>query len=66
MSVCLFLCTHAQESVEMRKMETSISSTIPLPGASLENQGRAASMPRLTAEMQVNVSSLSQHISAAF
>ncbi|XP_024908754.1 calcium channel, voltage-dependent, N type, alpha 1B subunit, a isoform X3 [Cynoglossus semilaevis] len=48
-----------QESVEMRKMETSISSTIPLPGASLENQGRAASMPRLTAEMQWGQSRLS-------
>ncbi|XP_076021242.1 calcium channel, voltage-dependent, N type, alpha 1B subunit, a [Genypterus blacodes] len=42
----------AQESVEMRKMETSISSTIPVPGLALENQGRAASMPRLNAEMQ--------------
>nr|XP_043882709.1 calcium channel, voltage-dependent, N type, alpha 1B subunit, a isoform X4 [Solea senegalensis] len=41
-----------QESVEMRKMETSISSTIPAPGAGLENQGRAASMPRLSAEQQ--------------
>ncbi|XP_054867189.1 calcium channel, voltage-dependent, N type, alpha 1B subunit, a isoform X5 [Amphiprion ocellaris] len=41
-----------QESVEMRKMETSISSTMPAPGSGLENQGRAASMPRLTAELQ--------------
>ncbi|XP_008293873.1 voltage-dependent N-type calcium channel subunit alpha-1B-like [Stegastes partitus] len=41
-----------QESVEMRKMETSISSPMPVPGSSLENQGRAASMPRLTAELQ--------------
>ncbi|XP_030273730.1 calcium channel, voltage-dependent, N type, alpha 1B subunit, a isoform X7 [Sparus aurata] len=41
-----------QESVEMRKMETSASSTIPAPGSGLENQGRAASMPRLNAELQ--------------
>ncbi|XP_040898083.1 voltage-dependent N-type calcium channel subunit alpha-1B-like isoform X3 [Toxotes jaculatrix] len=41
-----------QESVEMRRMETSASSTIPVPGTGLENQGRAASMPRLTAELQ--------------
>ncbi|XP_040011264.1 calcium channel, voltage-dependent, N type, alpha 1B subunit, a [Xiphias gladius] len=41
-----------QESVEMRKMETSASSTIPVPGTGLENQGRAASMPRLSAELQ--------------
>ncbi|XP_037632759.1 calcium channel, voltage-dependent, N type, alpha 1B subunit, a isoform X5 [Sebastes umbrosus] len=41
-----------QESVEMRKMETSASSTIPVPGSGLENQGRAASMPRLNAELQ--------------
>ncbi|XP_034451583.1 calcium channel, voltage-dependent, N type, alpha 1B subunit, a isoform X6 [Hippoglossus hippoglossus] len=41
-----------QESVEMRKMETSVSSTIPVPGTGLENQGRAASMPRLSAELQ--------------
>lgn len=37
----------------MRKMETSASSTIPAPGSGLENQGRAASMPRLNAELQV-------------
>ncbi|CAK6977876.1 calcium channel%2C voltage-dependent, N type, alpha 1B subunit, a [Scomber scombrus] len=41
-----------QESVEMKKMETSASSTIPVPGSGLENQGRAASMPRLNAELQ--------------
>ncbi|GAA6226504.1 voltage-dependent N-type calcium channel subunit alpha-1B isoform X2 [Lates japonicus] len=41
-----------QESVELRKMETSASSTIPVPGTGLENQGRAASMPRLNAELQ--------------
>ncbi|XP_060893416.1 probable voltage-dependent N-type calcium channel subunit alpha-1B [Labrus mixtus] len=40
------------ESVEMRKMETSASSTIPVPVSGLENQGRAASMPRLNAELQ--------------
>lgn len=49
--VCVSVCV--KESVEMRKMETSISSTIPVPGLGLENQGRAASMPRLNAEMQV-------------
>ncbi|XP_070689588.1 calcium channel, voltage-dependent, N type, alpha 1B subunit, a [Pempheris klunzingeri] len=42
----------SQESVEIRKMETSASSTIPVPGSGLENQGRAASMPRLNAELQ--------------
>ncbi|XP_044051070.1 voltage-dependent N-type calcium channel subunit alpha-1B-like isoform X6 [Siniperca chuatsi] len=41
-----------QESVEMRKMETSASSIIPVPGSGLENQGRAASMPRLHIELQ--------------
>ncbi|KAM6944935.1 calcium channel, voltage-dependent, N type, alpha 1B subunit, a [Lycodopsis pacificus] len=41
-----------QESVEMRKMETGASSTIPVPGSGLENQGRAASMPRLNVELQ--------------
>ncbi|XP_028271025.1 calcium channel, voltage-dependent, N type, alpha 1B subunit, a [Parambassis ranga] len=41
-----------QESVEMRKMETSVSSTIAIPGSGLENQGRAASMPRLNAGLQ--------------
>uniref|UniRef100_A0A8C4HKM8 Voltage-dependent N-type calcium channel subunit alpha n=1 Tax=Dicentrarchus labrax TaxID=13489 RepID=A0A8C4HKM8_DICLA len=35
---------YVQESVEMREMETS-----------LENQGRAASMPRLNAELQVTL-----------
>ncbi|XP_068454963.1 calcium channel, voltage-dependent, N type, alpha 1B subunit, a isoform X14 [Clinocottus analis] len=40
-----------QESVELIKMETS-SSTVPVPGSGLENQGRAASMPRLNAELQ--------------
>uniref|UniRef100_A0A3Q3MS33 Voltage-dependent N-type calcium channel subunit alpha n=1 Tax=Mastacembelus armatus TaxID=205130 RepID=A0A3Q3MS33_9TELE len=40
------------ESVEMRKMETSVSSTVPVPSSGLENQGRAASMPRLNAELQ--------------
>lgn len=47
------VCVYVQESVEMRKMETSASSTIPAPGSGLENQGRAASMPRLNAELQV-------------
>ncbi|XP_047187145.1 calcium channel, voltage-dependent, N type, alpha 1B subunit, a isoform X4 [Scophthalmus maximus] len=41
-----------QESVEMRTMETGGGSTIPVPGSGLENQGRAASMPRLSAELQ--------------
>ncbi|KAK5897494.1 hypothetical protein CesoFtcFv8_010552 [Champsocephalus esox] len=41
-----------QESVEMRKMETSASSTLPVPGSGLETQARAASMPRLNAELQ--------------
>ncbi|XP_059193817.1 calcium channel, voltage-dependent, N type, alpha 1B subunit, a [Centropristis striata] len=41
-----------QESVEMRKMETSASSTIPVPGSGFENQYRAASMPRLNVELQ--------------
>ncbi|XP_034548808.1 calcium channel, voltage-dependent, N type, alpha 1B subunit, a [Notolabrus celidotus] len=41
-----------KESVEMRQMETSASSTIPAPTPGLENQGRAASMPRLNAELQ--------------
>ena len=47
------LCLCVQESVEMRAMESSASSTIPFPGSDLENQGRAASMPRLNAELQV-------------
>ena len=37
----------------MRKMETSATSKIPAPGSSLESQGRAVSMPRLNAELQV-------------
>uniref|UniRef100_A0A669E1S7 Voltage-dependent N-type calcium channel subunit alpha n=1 Tax=Oreochromis niloticus TaxID=8128 RepID=A0A669E1S7_ORENI len=41
-----------QESVEMKKMETSVSSRIPFTGPGLENQGRAASMPRLNTELQ--------------
>ncbi|KAG7240047.1 hypothetical protein INR49_028050, partial [Caranx melampygus] len=41
-----------QESVEMQKMETSGSSTVPASGTGLENQGRAVSMPRLCAELQ--------------
>ncbi|XP_031734152.1 voltage-dependent N-type calcium channel subunit alpha-1B-like isoform X1 [Anarrhichthys ocellatus] len=45
-----------QESVEMRKMETGASSTIPVPGSGLENQGRAASMPRLNVELQRSLS----------
>lgn len=48
---CLYL--YAQESVEMKKMETSVSSRIPFTGSGLENQGRAASMPRLNTELQV-------------
>ncbi|XP_039659045.1 probable voltage-dependent N-type calcium channel subunit alpha-1B [Perca fluviatilis] len=50
----LEMFTHwlCQESVEMSEMETSASSTIPVPGSGLENQGRAASMPRLNAELQ--------------
>nr|XP_040050748.1 calcium channel, voltage-dependent, N type, alpha 1B subunit, a isoform X9 [Gasterosteus aculeatus aculeatus] len=39
-----------QESVEMKKMETSASGTIPVPGSGLDNNGRAASMPRLNAK----------------
>lgn len=50
-----FVVVYVQESVEMRKMETSVSSTIPIPGSGLENQGRAASMPRLNAGLQVLV-----------
>uniref|UniRef100_A0AAV2MPD6 Uncharacterized protein n=1 Tax=Knipowitschia caucasica TaxID=637954 RepID=A0AAV2MPD6_KNICA len=38
-----------QDCVEMVNMETS-GSTLPIPGSGLENQGRAASMPRLNAE----------------
>uniref|UniRef100_A0A1A8EVW8 Calcium channel, voltage-dependent, N type, alpha 1B subunit, a n=2 Tax=Nothobranchius TaxID=28779 RepID=A0A1A8EVW8_9TELE len=41
-----------QVLVGKKKTETSISSTIPVPVLGLENQGRAASMPRLNAEMQ--------------
>uniref|UniRef100_A0A4W5QV16 Voltage-dependent N-type calcium channel subunit alpha n=1 Tax=Hucho hucho TaxID=62062 RepID=A0A4W5QV16_9TELE len=43
--------TIPQESVEMRKMDTSCS-TVPGPGSGLESQGRAVSMPRLNAELQ--------------
>jgi hypothetical protein len=46
------VCYVLQESVEMRKMDTS-DSTVPGPGSGLENQGRAVSMPRLNAELQV-------------
>uniref|UniRef100_A0A3P9H3E9 Voltage-dependent N-type calcium channel subunit alpha n=1 Tax=Oryzias latipes TaxID=8090 RepID=A0A3P9H3E9_ORYLA len=47
------LCACAvQEPMEMRKMETSVSSTIPAPESGLEIQGRAASMPRLNIELQ--------------
>ncbi|XP_037832747.1 calcium channel, voltage-dependent, N type, alpha 1B subunit, a isoform X3 [Kryptolebias marmoratus] len=41
-----------QVSVEMKKMESSVNSTIAVPGSGLESQGRAASMPRLSAEVQ--------------
>uniref|UniRef100_A0A8D3CIH0 Voltage-dependent N-type calcium channel subunit alpha n=1 Tax=Scophthalmus maximus TaxID=52904 RepID=A0A8D3CIH0_SCOMX len=51
--VCVCGACVAQESVEMRTMETGGGSTIPVPGSGLENQGRAASMPRLSAELQV-------------
>lgn len=50
---CLCLCVYVQQSVEMRKMETTVSSAITVLDSCLENQGRAASMPRLNAEMQV-------------
>ncbi|KAK6312970.1 hypothetical protein J4Q44_G00163170 [Coregonus suidteri] len=43
--------TIPQESVEMRKMDTS-GSTVPGPGSGLESQGRAVSMPRLNAELK--------------
>ncbi|XP_055742428.1 voltage-dependent N-type calcium channel subunit alpha-1B-like isoform X6 [Salvelinus fontinalis] len=43
--------TLPQESVEMRKMDTS-DNTVPGPGSGLESQGRAVSMPRLNAELQ--------------
>uniref|UniRef100_I3JBE0 Voltage-dependent N-type calcium channel subunit alpha n=1 Tax=Oreochromis niloticus TaxID=8128 RepID=I3JBE0_ORENI len=36
----------------MLHMETSVSSRIPFTGPGLENQGRAASMPRLNTELQ--------------
>ncbi|XP_072288737.1 calcium channel, voltage-dependent, N type, alpha 1B subunit, a [Eucyclogobius newberryi] len=39
-----------QEFVELVDMETSASSTLPVPGSGLESQCRAASMPRLNAE----------------
>lgn len=51
--LCLSVSVCVQELVEMRPMETSASSTIPAPVSGLENQGRAASMPRLNAELQV-------------
>ncbi|XP_068617016.1 voltage-dependent N-type calcium channel subunit alpha-1B-like [Brachionichthys hirsutus] len=41
-----------QDDVEMKKMETSASSTIPAPGTGLETQGRAFSMPRLNTVLQ--------------
>ncbi|XP_041718293.2 voltage-dependent N-type calcium channel subunit alpha-1B isoform X3 [Coregonus clupeaformis] len=43
--------TIPQESVEMRKLDTS-DSTVPGPGSGLESQGRAVSMPRLNTELQ--------------
>nr|XP_046203639.1 voltage-dependent N-type calcium channel subunit alpha-1B-like [Oncorhynchus gorbuscha] len=43
--------TIPQESVEMRKMDTSCS-TVPGPGSGLESLERAVSMPRLNAELQ--------------
>ncbi|KAF6733911.1 Voltage-dependent N-type calcium channel subunit alpha-1B [Oryzias melastigma] len=54
-----------QEPVEMRKMETSVSSTIPAPESGLEIQGRAASMPRLNTEQQQSRSRLSAGIQPA-
>ncbi|RVE68803.1 hypothetical protein OJAV_G00095140 [Oryzias javanicus] len=54
-----------QEPVEMRKMETSVSSTIPAPESGLEVQGRAASMPRLNTEQQQSRSRLSEGIQPA-
>uniref|UniRef100_A0A3Q3ER18 Voltage-dependent N-type calcium channel subunit alpha n=1 Tax=Kryptolebias marmoratus TaxID=37003 RepID=A0A3Q3ER18_KRYMA len=48
--ILLFVCV--QVSVEMKKMESSVNSTIAVPGSGLESQGRAASMPRLSAEVQ--------------
>uniref|UniRef100_A0A8D3DGB5 Voltage-dependent N-type calcium channel subunit alpha n=1 Tax=Scophthalmus maximus TaxID=52904 RepID=A0A8D3DGB5_SCOMX len=48
--VCVCGACVAQESVEMRTMETGGGSTIPVPGSGLENQGRAASMPRLSTQ----------------
>ncbi|GAA6076888.1 calcium channel, voltage-dependent, N type, alpha 1B subunit, a isoform X1 [Tachysurus ichikawai] len=43
----------AQVSVEMRKMENNANTIQQLAG--LEGQGRAVSMPKLNAEMQVTV-----------
>uniref|UniRef100_A0A8C7UJ42 Voltage-dependent N-type calcium channel subunit alpha n=1 Tax=Oncorhynchus mykiss TaxID=8022 RepID=A0A8C7UJ42_ONCMY len=53
-STYLCVCMHAfvYESVEMRKMDTSCST---VPGSGLESQGRAVSMPRLNAELQVHI-----------
>lgn len=50
----------------MKKMETSASSTIAVPGSGLENQGRAASMPRLNAELQVALFYSSTHLEPDF
>ncbi|KAM4578198.1 calcium channel, voltage-dependent, N type, alpha 1B subunit, a isoform 1-T1 [Fundulus diaphanus] len=41
-----------QVSVELRRIENSVSSTAPVPGSGLESQGRASSMPRLNVELQ--------------
>uniref|UniRef100_A0AAX7V4V0 Voltage-dependent N-type calcium channel subunit alpha n=1 Tax=Astatotilapia calliptera TaxID=8154 RepID=A0AAX7V4V0_ASTCA len=46
----LHVNTHAQKIL---CMETSVSSRIPFTGSGLENQGRAASMPRLNTELQL-------------
>ncbi|KAK3538488.1 hypothetical protein QTP86_004645 [Hemibagrus guttatus] len=50
----------AQVSVEMRKMENS-ANTVQQP-AGLEGQGRAVSMPKLNAEMQVTIRDLQKPV----
>uniref|UniRef100_A0A6Q2XZY1 Voltage-dependent N-type calcium channel subunit alpha n=1 Tax=Esox lucius TaxID=8010 RepID=A0A6Q2XZY1_ESOLU len=46
------MCSDLQESVEMRKMDAGDDAG-PGPGLGLENHGRAVSMPRLNAMLQI-------------
>lgn len=47
------ICVPMQEHIEMRKMEPGGNSSAVVTASCVESQGRAISMPRLYAQLQV-------------